>query len=421
MNRGISTRRLVSLLASVIAVAASACQPAALRGPVSGFDAPDPHIMRVGATYYLYTTNSGPQHVPMRTSTDLVNWSDPIDALPVMADWATAYDVWAPAATYTDGRYVLWYSAILGATHCIDRAIASGPAGPFRVLGDDPFFCQNLGSTHVIDPYPFQAPDGSQYLYWADDSSPHVIMGAALDASGLNMVGTPQRLTAPSAPWEGRQVENPAMIAAGAGFQLYYSANDWNSRNYATGYLNCLTPLGPCTKATLTRPFLATKGSVISPGGMSFFTTTTGEQWMAYHAWDNTVGYRQGGQRSLHVEPFELHGNEPVVPNRPPVAALDTAVGGSGSFAVSGWAYDPDSPTPRAITITDFTSGATVRTTANAARPDVLAAEPAALGPFRGFRATVGAAAGDHTVCLAVDDDLSGALDWFTCATVTVR
>ena len=399
----------------------SACQPAALRGPVGSFDAPDPHILRVGATYYLYTTNSAARHVPVRTSTDLTHWSDPIDALPVMADWSTGYDVWAPAVTYTDGRYVLWYAAVLGATHCIDRAIASSPSGPFLVVGDDPFFCQDLGSTHVIDPYPFQAPDGSQYLYWADDSSPHVIMGVALDASGLNMAGAPQRLTGPTAPWEGRQVENPAMISAGSGFQLYYSANDWNSRNYATGYLNCLTPLGPCTKATATKPFLATKGSVIGPGGMSFFTSTTGEQWIAYHAWDATVGYSQGGRRSLHVEPFELHGIEPVVPDRAPVAALDIIVGGTGSFTVSGWAYDPDSPSPLSITIADFTTGARTTTVANGARPDVLAAEPAALGPFRGFNATMSAGGGNHTVCLAVPDDLTGDLDWFTCATAAVR
>ncbi len=396
------------------------CQPSALRAPVSTFDAADPHLMRVGNTYYLFTTNTAEGHVPVRTSTDLVNWSPVTDALPHLPEWAAGFDVWAPSATYTDGRYVLWYAAVLGDTHCIDRAISSSPGGPYLPVGDDPFLCQNLGSTHVIDPYPFQAPDGSQYLYWADDTSPHYIVGAALDSSGLDMVGSPRRLTKPDQPWEGSQVENPAMTAVGSGFQLYYSANNWATRSYATGYLSCTTPLGPCVKTTTAKPFLAAKGSVAGPGGMSFFTTITGERWIAYHAWDGPVGYEHGGRRSLHIEPFDERESEPYVPNRTPVAALDVMSATSSGVALSGWAFDPDSPLPRTITVRDFTTGATTSVTADGWRPDVVANDPAALGASRGYATTWGLPAGAHVLCLAVGDDLTGELDWFACRTVRV-
>ena len=409
----------------MLIVLAAACQPGILRPPVDGFDAPDPHILRVGGTYYLFTTRDATHNIPVRTSSDLTHWSAPGDALPHLPEWADVRDTWAPAAIEVNGQYILWYAALLGTNHCIDRAVSANPGGPYVPSGDQPFLCETDASTEVIDPYPFRAPDGSLYVYWGDNSAPRRIMGVALDPTGLTMAGEPRELTHSVGAWEGVQNENPAMIATGsdgapgAPFQLFFSANAWSSPNYATGYLDCASPLGPCTKATA--PFLVSKATVKGPGGLSFFTTISGETWAAYHAWDGPVGYENGGARTLHVEPFQVVKGDPTFPDRPPIAFINDMIPGRGNITVNGWGFDPDSPSYRTITVRDFvTGGATVTATANINRPDVVAALPQALTAERGFTALLPAARGVHTVCVAVDKDLTGELLWFSCQKVTV-
>ena len=43
--------------------------------PVYDHDAPDPDIIRVGSTYYVYTTGSHLGNIPVLTSTDLQHWT----------------------------------------------------------------------------------------------------------------------------------------------------------------------------------------------------------------------------------------------------------------------------------------------------------------------------------------------------------
>ena len=42
--------------------------------PVYPRDFPDPHAIRVGDTYFAYSTNTGTSYVPVIRSTDLVSW-----------------------------------------------------------------------------------------------------------------------------------------------------------------------------------------------------------------------------------------------------------------------------------------------------------------------------------------------------------
>jgi hypothetical protein len=102
------------------------------------------------------------------------------------------------------------------------------------------------------------------------------------------------------AAWEQPLIENPALVATGSSYVLWYSGGWWESAGYATGYATCHTPLGPCTKATVDRPLLASGGDQAGPGGATVVTGPAGDQWLAYHAWNpNAVGYNNGGTRSL--------------------------------------------------------------------------------------------------------------------------
>ena len=53
--------------------------------PVYDGDAPDPDVIRVGSTYYAYTTGSDLVNVPVLSSSDLQSWTPVGDALPDVA------------------------------------------------------------------------------------------------------------------------------------------------------------------------------------------------------------------------------------------------------------------------------------------------------------------------------------------------
>src|SRR5687768_12525949 len=58
-----------------------------LVNPVINSDFPDPGILRVGADYYAYATNTGGVNVQVAKSSDLMSWSFVGDALPILPGW----------------------------------------------------------------------------------------------------------------------------------------------------------------------------------------------------------------------------------------------------------------------------------------------------------------------------------------------
>ncbi len=56
--------------------------------PVLDTDFADPHVVRDGDTFYAYATGqAGSSTIAVATSDDLVEWSEPKDALPERPDW----------------------------------------------------------------------------------------------------------------------------------------------------------------------------------------------------------------------------------------------------------------------------------------------------------------------------------------------
>ena len=94
-------------------------------------DFPDPGIIRVGDTYYAYSTNAASRNVPLATSTDLVNWDYQADAMPSLPSWAQlggSY-VWAPEVIEIDGRYLRQLALDGLAAGMRGELPASGPRG----------------------------------------------------------------------------------------------------------------------------------------------------------------------------------------------------------------------------------------------------------------------------------------------------
>jgi hypothetical protein len=287
-------------------------------GPAYPFDFPDPFVLRVGATYFAYATNSAEGNIQIIASTDLSQWSAVGNALPKLPGWAAPNATWAPSVRQIGGTFVLYYSAVVagagGGEQCISAATSSRPQGPFVDSSTAPLVCQaSLGGS--IDPSPFADANGTPYLVWKSNGGagqPALIWSEQLNPAGTGFAAAaPTELLAPDQSWQGGVIEAPDLVLQGGHYLLFYSGNNWNSANYAVGVATCLGPIGPCTEP-LTQPILASGPTMAGPGGATVFTDAAGTWWMAFDAWlPGQVGYPHS--RALYLRRLTLSGGAPVV------------------------------------------------------------------------------------------------------------
>jgi beta-xylosidase len=213
---------------------------------------------------------------------------------------------------------------------CISRAVSARPEGPYVDGSARPLVCQTGAEGALcgsIDPSPFVDDGGRAYLLWKSDensasckTAPR-IWGQALSADGLALLGAPQALLAKDRPWEGTIIEGPSMVYRHGRYFLFYSANGYETPNYAVGYATCEGPLGPCAKKTVDAPWLGSRGDMLGPGGEELFAGANGETWMAYHAWSAPrTTYASGGSRSLRFARVTFGGDAPALTKGDPVA-----------------------------------------------------------------------------------------------------
>ncbi len=319
---------VVALLALPVAARPSTAAATPGREPVSLPDAPDPHTIRVGHRFYTYTTNTaapwgGLLHVPVLRSRNLGGWTLLGDAFPNLPAWAEPGRTWAPTVVADGAGFVLFYAATDRASglQCIGKARASSPAGPFRDTRRGPVQCM-VGRGGSIDPYVFTDRDGSRYLFWKNDGNccglPVSLWSQPL-RDDERLVGRPHKVLTYDQEWERPLIENPAMVRSprrGGPYRLFYAANWYDSASYATGYAACTTPIGPCRKITTAGPWHDTTDYAYGPGGAAFFTDEGGRNWMVHHGWarpPGSVGYAQGGRRSLYVEKVDFSVARPRV------------------------------------------------------------------------------------------------------------
>jgi beta-xylosidase len=175
--------------------------------------------------------------------------------------------------------------------------------------------CQtDLGGS--IDPSPFIDAAGTPYVTWKSQGTrgqPPTIWSQQLSSDGTALVGQgPAVLLQPSQRWEGGIVEGPFMLVSSGHYFLFYSANDWNTSNYAIGVAVCRGPTGPCSKP-FTHAIVGSEGqTMVGPGGPSLFADPQGTLWMAFHAWlPSGVGYPHN--RLLFLRRVTVANDRPVV------------------------------------------------------------------------------------------------------------
>lgn len=327
-------RRVMAVVLLATMLTAPARPAHAVPEPSYPRDFADPFVVHVDGRYLAYATQSGSMNLQVMSSTNLVDWSLPGEALPVLPGWARRGATWAPGVLLREDRWVLYYTARHRSSgrQCISTAVADRPEGPFVDTSSEPFVCQ-LDRGGSIDASPFLDEDGTAYLYWkSDDNALHrstSLWGRQLAPDGLSLVG-PTLQVEQDRPWESPLIEGPAMVkdrgTAGA-YYLFYGGNWWESASAAIGYAVCETALGPCQKATTAGPWMASSSALAGPSGPAFFTDAAGGLRLAYHAWTpSSVGYASGGARSLWVERIEFVDGLPVMAPAQPLRRPDTGL-----------------------------------------------------------------------------------------------
>jgi beta-xylosidase len=288
-------------------------------------DFPDPQIIRVGADYYAYATQSGGLNVQVMRSTTLLSWEHLGEAMPVVPGWSRPGFTWSPAVLQRGDRFVMYVTVRVAAhqRQAIAMAVADHPAGPFAPVGDGPLVFQaSRGGS--IDPDPFVDADGHAYLVWKSDgelvNSPSAVWVRELADDGLGFTRRlvpwcqEHRLLQRGAPWEGPLIEAPCIRRDDDRYFLFYSAGRWTDATYGIGYALGTAADSAFTKVTTDGPWLGTGPDAAGPGGQCVVEDAEGGVWLGYHAWDPAaVGYEHHGARRLYVDRLELGPDGPCL------------------------------------------------------------------------------------------------------------
>ena len=278
------------------------------------FTAADPFILRASdGRYYLYCTSEDGSGFPVRSSADLLNWTEHGLALRAK-DGRWANDTfWAPECYELGGKYVLLYSANWKdnptqalENYRIGAAVADTPVGPFVEVSDRPIFDPGYP---IIDANLYQE-GGRYYLYYSrccyehnvDGLEESWIYGVELKPDFSGVIGEPVLLLRPEQPWEGRSAaatgrrwnEGSFLMKAGDRYLMTYSGNFFGGPDYAVGYAVGETPLGPFVKAD-ENPILERYGDVTGTGHSCMLHSPEGQLLICYHGRTEKTGQDRVG------------------------------------------------------------------------------------------------------------------------------
>ncbi|HEY6739924.1 MAG TPA: family 43 glycosylhydrolase [Actinopolymorphaceae bacterium] len=323
MNVKSTARRcLAALLGGVLsatiaaAVPAAAAEPAGTKQPLLALDRdfPDPDILKVGDTYYVYATNTGGKNLPVATATSMNGpWTvHEADALPRLGPWARTGRTWAPdVSRRADGKFLLYYTAraVGPDLQCLGAAVADSPLGPFEPVGTEPLVCP-VEEGGAIDASSFVDTNGRRFMLYKNDGNaigkPTTIWLQPVGKGGIGFTG-PRSALVSNDDNEGWLVEAPVMVKRGSTYVLAYATGEYWNETYATRYATARKLTGPYTKSE--RPMLSTAGfdgAVRGPGGADILEEETGD-YAVFH------GVRDG-YRGLYVAELGwANEGEPVV------------------------------------------------------------------------------------------------------------
>ena len=290
--------------------------PTTYSNPVCHLGLPDPTIIKVDDTFYLYATEDI-RNVPIMSSRNLVTWKQCGTVFTDMTRPTFVADggVWAPDVNKVGNLYVLYYSMSVwgGEWTCgIGTAVSEKPEGPWTDRGPL-FVSKEIGVQNSIDPF-YIEEDGKKYLFWG---SFHGIWAIELSDNGLSVKqGAEKRQVAGSA-YEGVYVHKRD------GYYYLFASTGTCCEGYDSKYSTVVgrskNLLGPyCDRSG--RDMMQNNHEVILKGdGKAFFgpghnseivTDSKGNDWILYHAFTKVTGDRY---RTLMLDKVEWKNGWPQI------------------------------------------------------------------------------------------------------------
>ncbi len=350
--------------------------------PALALDAPDPDIVLSDGTFYAFTTGTtwGNQIAIAKTtfSDPQLGWTtlsgqqsgssafaENGDAAPP-ASWELNNTANSPGVFQYDGKWIMFYDAEQRSSgyYCISVATASTVTGPYVDTSSGPVVCQT-SSGGSIDPQPFIDPtSGEPYLLWKSNdgstSEASSVWSEPIASDGVSLSGSPTAIFTIASdpyPWQ-TTTDDPSMAFSGGNYYLFFSGGNYLSSNYATGYVVCSGPSGPCDQNEPSDPILSASGGA---GGGMVFTDASGNWWISYQTWApaGCTNYGCGGQRELYIAPISLSASVAPPPPALPVQRIYGTDAIGTSIAVSQAEFpNPGSAAAVVLARSDFFSDA---------------------------------------------------------------
>lgn len=267
----------------------------------------DPFILFFNKVYYAYGTSDTQPNAGYEAyySTDMKKWRKYAKLILSKEDSYGTGSFWAPEIYYRESNktFYLYYSA----EEHICVATSGSPLGPFRQTEK-----VAMMSDKAIDSSLFVDDDGTPYLYYVKFNDGNCIWMCQLedDWKTLKLSTQKQCFTAgASGTWERRQgkiVEGPSVFKEDGVYYMIYSANHYQSQDYAVGYATATSPFGPWTKAS-ENPILRRPGSLLGTGhGARFQDRNYGWRYV-FHAHSNSETVNP---RLLHITDMAVTGGK---------------------------------------------------------------------------------------------------------------
>ena len=256
----------------------------------------DPSMLKVGSTYYLFSTH-GLLHA--HTSTDRINFSDEGDAFPSLPSWTGTYtggsgDLWAPDASSHNGVYWLYYAASTfgSANSGIGLAISpTGVPGTYVDAGAPVYTSTDCTGSNAIDPASVVDASGNAWLAFGSWSNGIQIVPVD------NTTGVPTGATCTQLAYHpsGTGIEGSYIYPHGGYYYLFASIDTCcygvtSTYRIVVGRSTSIT--GPYLDrggVALTTGggtiLLSAHGNINGPGGQTLFSDTDGDV-LVYHYYD---------------------------------------------------------------------------------------------------------------------------------------
>ena len=240
----------------------------------------DPFVLLDNGVYYSYGTHSD-NGIQVYSSNDLKTWRYAGLALSKNNTNETRW-FWAPEVYHIGDKYYMYYSA----NEHLYVALSDSPTGPFIQHG--PMMMWNtLASEKCIDSSVFFDDDGKAWMFFVRFNDGNCIWQVQLeDDYATPIPSTLKKCINVTDAWENiwpRVTEGPNVVKHNGVYYLTYSANSYESQDYAVGYATATSLSGPWNKYS-GNPILRRYGGLVGTGHHTLFDDKDGNLKMAFHA-----------------------------------------------------------------------------------------------------------------------------------------